>query len=53
MNEHVRNNVFFPSSKLFREKIMEFFQSTWPNISSDMKGRINDNFRVVKTESSS
>lgn len=53
MNEHVRNNVFFASSKLFKEKIMEFFNHTWPQISSNMKGRINDHFRVVKTESSS
>jgi len=32
---------------------MAFFNQTWPEISSHMNSRINDNFSVVKSESSS
>ncbi len=48
MNEHVRNNQFFESAKDFREKIMNFFQTTWPQIADQMTSRINDNFQTLK-----
>ena len=48
MNERVRNNKFFPSAKIFREKISEFFDTTIPNIAQSLRGRINDNFQTIK-----
>lgn len=45
MNEHVRNNYFFCSAKLFRERIDEFFEKTLPDISGSLDSRINDNFQ--------
>lgn len=47
MNEHARNNRFFPSPKIFRAAIHSFFQETWPAISSSMSSRINDNFQLL------
>ena len=51
MNEHVRNNVFFESAQLFRDKIKEFFSVTTREIKDTIKSRVTDNFRVQKTVS--
>lgn len=48
MNEHVRNNYFFSSSKEFREKIGHFFEKTLPEIGAELQDRINDNFQLLK-----
>lgn len=52
MNEHVRNNRFFESVDNFRDTIMNFFYEKWPEISSSMTSRINDNFQTLKQVSS-
>jgi transposase len=52
MNEHARNNKFFPTFKLFREAIMHFFTHTWEEIKPKMDTRINDNFQVLNSASS-
>ena len=51
MNEHVRNNVVFSSTKEFRIKVMGFFNDTWPQIAHTMIERINDNFQTLKQAS--
>ena len=48
MNEKVRNNHFFSSSKEFRERINAFFKSQWSQIKESMRSRINDNFQSLK-----
>jgi transposase len=48
MNEKVRNNVFFPSAKIFRNAISEFFDTTIGKISASLRGRINDDFQAIK-----
>jgi len=48
MNEYTRNNYVFKSAKDFREKILNFFNSTWPQISEHMRDRVNDNFQTIK-----
>lgn len=53
MNEYVRNNRFFRSVKEFKQAIFHFFDETWPQISSSMTSRINDNFHIPKQVSSS
>ena len=45
MNEHVRNNYFFSSAKVFRERIDDFFQRILPDIADELDSRINDNFQ--------
>ena len=45
MNEHVRNNYFFSSAKIFRERIDDFFEKTLPDIADTLDSRINDNFQ--------
>ena len=52
MNEYVRNNRVFASAKQFRHEIMEFFNTTWPQIANTMRGRINDNFQPLKQAAS-
>ena len=47
MNEHVRNNHFFKSSKEFRESILGFFKKTLPDIGCNLSERINDNFQKL------
>lgn len=47
MNEHVRNNKFFSSTKEFREKISGFFKKTLPIIGNTLHQRINDNFQKL------
>lgn len=47
-NERVRNNVVFKTYADFKAKIHEFYNLTWDTISSEFKGRINDNFQKLK-----
>jgi len=47
MNEEVRNNRFFRSSKAFRKAIWNFFDNTLPNIADSLNSRINDNFQKL------
>jgi transposase len=47
-NERVRNNVVFKTCSEFKDKVHEFFNSTWDTISSELRGRINDNFQKLK-----
>ena len=49
MNEYVRNNRVFASVKEFRNDILEFFNVTWPKISTTLRARINDNFQSLKS----
>ena len=49
MNEKVRNNRFFKSSKDFKEAINQFFEDILPNIGHELNDRINDNFELLKT----
>lgn len=51
MNEHARNNKYFASAKEFREKIMEFFDVTLPDIADSLVSRLNDNFQILKPAS--
>ena len=48
MNERVRNNSFFPSAKIFRNAISEFFGTTIEQIAQSLRGRINDDFQTIK-----
>ncbi len=48
MNEEIRNNVFFPSAKIFSDAINDFFDVTLPKIVQPLRGRINDNFQTIK-----
>lgn len=45
MNEKVRNNQFFKSSKDFKEAINWFFEVILPNIGHEL----NDNFELLKS----
>lgn len=47
MNEQARNNVFFKTAQEFRQGIFSFFQDTLPEIASNLKDRINDNFQKL------
>lgn len=47
MNEHVRNNQFFISTKKFRGAISGFFKKTLPRIGDALRQRINDNFQIL------
>ena len=49
MNEFVRNNRFFKTAQEFRKAILEFFETTWPQISLKMIDRINDSFQIIKS----
>lgn len=46
MNEKVRNNHFFASAKEFRQSIKDFLQNKLPEVSEDLRSRINDNFHL-------
>lgn len=48
VNERVRNNVVFKTCAEFKTKIHEFYNVTWDTISSELRGRINDNFQTLK-----
>ena len=47
MNEEIRNNRFFASTKEFKDRIDWFFKVRWKEISDSMVDRINDNFNVI------
>jgi transposase len=49
MNEKVRNNRFFKSSKDFKEAINRFFDDILPDIGHQLDDRINDNFELLKS----
>ena len=49
MNERVRNNRFFRSTKEFKWIITDFFETTLPKIGHQLNERINDNFQLLKT----
>lgn len=49
MNEKVRNNRFFKSSKDFKDSIQYFFDDILPDIGKSLDSRINDNFQILKT----
>jgi hypothetical protein len=49
MNEKVRNNQFFKSSKDFKEAINRFFEVILPDIGHELNARINDNFELLKS----
>ena len=51
MNEYVRNNRYFKTAKEFKTAILEFFNRTWDEISSNFIDRINDNFSVISASS--
>ncbi|WP_411625236.1 IS630 family transposase [Escherichia coli] len=46
MNEHVRNNRYFSSTREFRDAISVFFNQTLPDIADSLTSRINDHFQV-------
>jgi transposase len=48
MNELSRNNQVFKTFNEFKEKIRNFFDETWDEISEDFRTRINDNFQTLK-----
>jgi transposase len=52
MNEEVRNNVFFSSTKDFRNAISNFFDDRLSKIAWSLRWRINDNFQTIKPVSS-
>ena len=47
MNEHARNNVYFATTKAFRESIDHFFEVKLPEIGVSLQSRINDNFQTL------
>lgn len=53
MNEGVRNNRYFASSKEFREEIHRFFSERLPALAGALSRRINDNFQTLENASSS
>ncbi|MMZ51654.1 hypothetical protein D3C81_359220 [compost metagenome] len=52
MNEHARNNRYFPTAKAFSAAISGFFDCTLPAIAGELTRRINDNFQILKPASS-
>ncbi|WP_045968390.1 IS630 family transposase [Xenorhabdus doucetiae] len=53
MNEQVRNNVYFPDAKTFRETLRHFFHVTLPEKAKELTTRLTDNFQILKPASSS
>jgi len=53
MNEHARNSVYFKTKREFRAALDKFFKETLPSIGSSLTSRINDNFQMLKSASSS
>ncbi|CAM3353537.1 transposase (fragment) [Xenorhabdus nematophila AN6/1] len=52
-NEQVRNNLYFPDAKTFREVLHHFFHVTLPEKSNELITRLTDNFQILKSASSS
>ncbi|MEQ1964611.1 IS630 family transposase [Xenorhabdus khoisanae] len=53
MNEQVRNNVYFPDTKTFRETLRHFFHVTLPEKAKELTTRLTGNFQILKPASSS
>ncbi|MDS1861316.1 transposase, partial [Vibrio vulnificus] len=53
MNEHVRNNIYFPSKQAFTSAIKTYFDVTLPEVAGSLVSRITDNFQILKPASSS
>ncbi|WP_153043642.1 IS630 family transposase [Xenorhabdus sp. KK7.4] len=53
MNEQVRNNIYFPDAKTFRETLRHFFHVTVPEKAKGLTARLTDNFQILKPASSS
>lgn len=53
MNEEVRNNRYFASTKLFRKEIHHFFDTILPELAGKLSCRINDNFQTLVNATSS
>ncbi|MGJ0626431.1 IS630 family transposase [Xenorhabdus bovienii] len=53
VNEQVRNNVYFPDAKTFRETLRHFFHITLPEKAKELTTRLTDNFQILKPASSS
>lgn len=52
MNEQLRNNKVFQTSKQFKAAILGFFTDIFPNIKEQLRSRINDNFHIINPGSS-
>ncbi|MDE9542760.1 IS630 family transposase [Xenorhabdus bovienii] len=52
-NEQVRNNVYFPDAKTFRETLHHFFHVALPEKGQELATRLTDNFQTLIPESSS
>ena len=48
MNKHARNSQYFATTKEFRERIIQFFTTTLPEIADSLGSTINDNFQQFK-----
>lgn len=48
MNEKARNGEYFATTKLFRERIDDFFAITLPKIAGTLDSWINDNFQTFE-----
>ena len=53
MNEHARNSVYFKNKRDFRAALAKFFKETLPEMGGVLTSRINDNFQMLKSASSS
>lgn len=47
MNEHVRNNVYFPSNTSCTSAIKKFFDLMLPEVAGSLVSRITYNFQIV------
>ncbi len=52
MNDHVRNNIYFPSKPALTSAINEFFDVTLPEVAGSLASRITDNYQILKPASS-
>ncbi len=52
-NEQIRNNVYFPDAKTFRETFHHFFHATFPEKIEELATRLTDNFQTLIPASSS
>ncbi|MBD2790377.1 transposase, partial [Xenorhabdus sp. DI] len=52
-NEQIRNNVYFPDAKTFRETFHHFFHVTFPEKIQELTTRLTDNFQTLIPASSS
>ncbi|PHM53515.1 transposase [Xenorhabdus hominickii] len=52
-NEQIRNKVYFPDAKTFRETFHHFFHATLPEKVQELTTRLTDNFQTLIPASSS